>query len=123
MNGPESLSQGVPVANEKKPRWSKVEAEKGEDILFHIKSKIGTIRVGSQYAQASIAAHALGLISQKETFKNLPSGIKSYLEFVWKTSSQVRLPSDDEWLAEVDHHTLHPEDEVHIIDALSSDNK
>ncbi len=105
---------------ERQPRWTEDEIENGEDILHYIKKKIDTNRVEDRYAQASIAAQALNFISKNQTFKDLPSGIKSYLSYVWRLNSSIHLPNEEEWFREVDPHILHPEDETHIIDALKN---
>ena len=101
MNGPESFSQGTPMAEKSpQPKWSQEEIDKGEDILLYIKKEIDISRVGSKYAQASIAAKALGFITKNQTFKNLPSSIKSYLEYVWwLESSEGRASKSSERIA------------------------
>lgn len=73
----------MPTAVNRAPKWTEEEIEKGEDILSYIKNNIDTTRVAGVYAQASMAARALGLITKEQTFRNLPPKIKSYLEYVW----------------------------------------
>ncbi len=98
MNGPSSAPQPLhekeegsmakkKLVPESAPKWSQEEKDTAENILAHISTSIDTQHVPDKYAQASKAAVALGLITNRQTFRNLPSNIKSYLEFVWRMES------------------------------------
>lgn len=108
----------------RKPRWSEEDINNSEDILHYIKTEVDTNYIKDPYAQASIAARALGHLKKpKQTFRDLPSGVKSYLSYIWKLDSKIHLPSEEEWFAQVNPHTLHPEDEAHIINTLKNNEE
>lgn len=137
MRGPEfhQTNKGNEVATEPNTeRWSEEEVLDGESILAYIKKHIDTDVVAGKYAQVSMAARALGLLAKDQTFRHLTPGLKSFLEYVWwldtpegrKKTLMNRLPTVDEWLAEVDPRTLHPEDEsdhIKYLDDIEKDGR
>ena len=130
MKGPESPrnEKGSQMTTEPEvKRWSQEEARDGESILAYIKTHVDTNVVADKYAQASKAARTLKLLTRDQTFRHLSPGLKSYLEFIWwldtpegrKWLLLKNLPTEDEWLKQIDPHTLHPEDELKYIKHLN----
>lgn len=127
MNGPESFSQGVPMETKPpKPKWSQEEIDKGEEILGNIGKIIDTIAITDRYAQASISARSLGYLTTGQTFKQLPSGIKSYIEYVWWLASdegqenlrKKRIQGNLDLMAE-DWNTLYEKDPDYFSHAMT----
>jgi hypothetical protein len=130
MNGPghsSQFSEGSLMPKQKKEArgWSPEVINSGEDILSYIKTSVDTVVVSSLYAQASIAARALGILGNNETFKNLSTPLKTYLEYVWWQESPEGKASalkkslatlEEEWFAKFKknpsrHEMVHPDDE------------
>lgn len=127
MNRLESSREGVNVPKVSKapqaPKWTEEEKAIGEAILNYIDKNIDKASVADVYAQASKAASALGIITGRQTFRDIPPKIKSYLEFVWRMQSpderikrnlaQMKVDFNEQ-MEDPDfrHAKTHPEDEL-----------
>lgn len=96
MNGPASFpkpsnqQEGAQMAKKKTappPRWGQEDIDLGEDILAHARKTIDPNVIPDKHTQVTMAARSMGKLEKKGSFENLPSKVKSYLEYVWKLES------------------------------------